>query len=54
LNIANTLPHSSEGKAVLVKHIPAEVKRILDLELGAGDVRLANLLKVEDSIYNNE
>jgi hypothetical protein len=54
LNIANTLPHRSECKAVLVKHIPAEVKRILDLELGVGDGRLANLLKVEDRSYNNE
>ena len=31
LNVADNLPHRTEGEAVLIDHIPKEANRILDL-----------------------
>ena len=31
LNVADSLPHSSEGESVLLDHMPKNAKRILDL-----------------------
>ena len=43
LNVADTLPHRSEGEAVLIDHVPQNTNRVLDL--GTGDGRLIRLMK---------
>lgn len=42
---ADSVPHRTEGEAVLLDHVPVGVKRILDLGCGSG--RLLALLRVD-------
>ncbi|MGF1566728.1 MAG: class I SAM-dependent methyltransferase [Nodosilinea sp.] len=48
---ADTIPHRSEGEAVLLDHVPLQAQRILDL--GTGNGRLLGLLKIDrpDAAY---
>ncbi len=45
LERADSIPHRTEGEAVLLDHVPIQARRILDL--GTGNGRLLELLKID-------
>src|SRR5262245_10196200 len=45
LSRADTIPHRTEGEAVLLDFVPGSAQRILDL--GAGDGRVLALLRLD-------
>ncbi len=45
LEQADSIPHRTEGEAILLEYVPKTVKKILDL--GTGDGRLLSLLKID-------
>jgi tRNA (cmo5U34)-methyltransferase len=49
---ADSIPHRTEGEAVLIDYIPTTAQRILDL--GTGDGRLMALLKIVGEAYPSE